>query len=374
MPTRNSLRHAPALVLFVLTVACLACDRTEPDRSEPSIIKPAATNSATTTPVAAPPIATPAPATTVPSVPTVPVAPAATGPIRADPPGVDFGVVEPGAKVSATIKLLNPLDVPVKIKLAKPSCTCTTVDVTGKTIPARGFIEMPMALKTSNSVGKRSATIDLVFEGVAQLLSVRIDAETAYAVRANPPFIDALAAERMSGSFELVASDGVAFRVLTVDGRAAQNLDNSPMVSAARQVVRYDFNATPTRPVPPFVIVETDHPKCPLLDLRVRHETTKIAPALSFSEFRGNMGVLAAKGSSDYELLIKHAGAARISLVSSLNPAARTELLEQTADGDSLLVRFRLTDVSLPQGMFLFPCRFTSGQKSADFWLYGSVR
>ena len=366
MPTRNSWRHARALVLFVLTsVACAACDGATSNNIEPAV-----KIATPTVPAEAPPVVAPSTATT----PVRAAAPAAPGPIIADPPGVDFGVVEPGAKVSATIKLVNPLDVPVKIKLAKPSCTCTTVDVTGKTIPARGSIEMPMALKTSNSVGKRSASIDLVFEGVAQLLSVRIDAETAYAVRANPPFIDALAAERMTGSIELVASDGVAFRVLTVNGRAAQNADGSAMLAAERHTVRYDFHALPTRPVPPFLIVETDHPKCPLLDLRVRHETTKISPALAFAEFRGNMGLLSAKGSSEYEILIKHAGDARISLVSSLNPAARIELLEQTADGDSLLVRFRLTDVALPEGMFLFPCRFTSGQKSADFWLYGSIR
>ena len=111
----------------------------------------------------------------------------------ADPPGVDFGIVEPGTLVSSTIKLINPFDRPVLIKQATPTCTCTTVDMAGKTIPAGGFIEMPMSMKTSRAVGKKFAQIALVFEGIPVPLAVKLDAETAYAVRANPTFVDALA-------------------------------------------------------------------------------------------------------------------------------------------------------------------------------------
>ena len=70
----------------------------------------------------------------------------------------------------------------------------------------------------------------------------------------------------------------------------------------------------------------------------------------------------------------KHMAAARVSGVTSLNPAAKTELLEQRSDGDSLMVKVRFTNVSLPNGVFLFPCQFTSGAKAADLWLYGTVR
>ncbi|NBP52658.1 MAG: DUF1573 domain-containing protein, partial [Actinobacteria bacterium] len=156
--------------------------------------------------------------------------------------------VEPGAKVEATIRLLNPLDRPVEIKLSRPSCTCTTVDMVGKIIPARGTLEMPMAMQTSRSVGNRSAMVTLVFDGIQAPLSVRIDAETAYAVRANPAFIDALAPERMKGFFELVASDGTPFRVLTVDGKPALGPEGAAVGPAARQVVRYDLTAPGRRP------------------------------------------------------------------------------------------------------------------------------
>jgi hypothetical protein len=233
--------------------------------------------------------------------------------------------------------------------------------MTGKVIPAKGFLEMPMSLKTASSVGKRSAKINMVFEGFDQLLSVELIAETAYQVRANPPFIDALAPERMKGYFELIARDEQPFTVLTVDGAPAKHADGSPMTPATRHVVVYDFTQLGTRPVPPYLIVETDHPKSPLVDLRVRHETTRIMPALSFAEFR------------EVEVQIKNMGAQRLTGVESLDPAFKVELLSQTSDGEGLLAKIRFTDVSLPKGTFLRACRFKTAQKQADFLLYGSM-
>jgi hypothetical protein len=299
---------------------------------------------------------------------------AKAGPIVADPQVVNFGVVEPGAKVSATIRIINPLDRPVLIKKAAPSCTCTTIDMTGKTIPARGFLEMPMSMKSSNSTGERKAKVNMVFEGLDQLLSIDLIAESAYMVRSNPPFIDALAPERMKGFFELVARDDQPFTVLTVDGKPAQTADGSPMKPAARHVVAYDFTQLEGRPVPPFLIVETDHPKSPLLDLRVRHESTRITPALPFGEFRSNLGVLPAGGSTEFEVHLKTTSPLTLTAVESLDPAFKVELLGQTSDADGALARVRFTDVSLPKGMFLRKCRFKTASKSEDFLLYGSMR
>ncbi|MFM7260650.1 MAG: DUF1573 domain-containing protein [bacterium] len=295
------------------------------------------------------------------------------GPIVADPQVVNFGVVEPGAKVSATIKIINPLDRPVLIKAAKPSCTCTTVDMTGKTIPARGFLEMPMSMKSSNSTGERKAKVNMVFEGLDQMLSIDLIAESAYMVRSNPPYIDALAPERMKGFLELVARDNQPFTVLTVDGKPVLSADGSAMKPAVRQIITYDFTQLGDRPVPPFLIVETDHPKSPLLDLRVRHETTRITPALPFGEFRSNLGVLTSGGTTEFEVHLKTTSPLTLTAVESLDPAFKVELLGQTSDADGALARVRFTDVSLPKGMFLRKCRFKTASKSEDFLLYGSI-
>jgi hypothetical protein len=297
-------------------------------------------------------------------------------PIVADPPGADFGVVDPGTVVASTIKLINPFDRPVRIVEAKPSCTCTTVDMKGKVIPAKGFLEMPMSMKTAHSVGKKGAQVTLVFEGVSVPLVVKLDAETAYAVRANPPHIDALDPARMRGFFELISGDGQPFTVKTVDGKPAQTADGSVMKPAVRQVVKYDLTTPGLNPngVPPFLIVETDHPKCPVLDLRVRHETTRISPVLSFAEFRENLGVVTNGTPAPFEVQIKHAGATRVDRVAAQHKEWQATLGEQVSDGDGLLVKAALLPVGVAKGPFLFRCQFGAGSKTSDLWIYGVCR
>ncbi|MBI1304083.1 MAG: DUF1573 domain-containing protein [Phycisphaera sp.] len=298
------------------------------------------------------------------------------GPIKAEPATVDFGFVEPGTTVSATIKLINPLDRPVTIGAAKPTCTCTTVDMVGKVIPAGGFIEMPMSMKTSQSVGNRSAAVNMAFEGIRQILVVELRAETAYTVRATPSFIDARAPESMKGSFEVVSADGAPFSVLSVDGKPPVTLDGSPMQPAAKHVVRYDFTTEGglRKGVPPFLIVETDHPKSPVIDLRVRHETTRITPALGFAEFRANCGEMKPKGAMEFDVEIKMMGKTRIERIQSLDPRFQTDLVLQRDQDDLLIVRTRVTDLGQHKGPFLVPCRFFARGRHGDYWLFGTVR
>ena len=298
------------------------------------------------------------------------------GPIKAEPATVDFGFVEPGTTVAATIKLINPLDRPVTIGAAKPTCTCTTVDMVGKVIPAGGFIEMPMSMKTSQSVGSKVAAVNMAFEGIQQVLVVELRAETAYSVRATPNFIDALAPERMQGSFELASADGTPFSVLSLDGKPPVTLDGAPMKPATRHVVRYDFTTGGGlwKSVPPFLVVETDHPKAPVIDLRVRHETTRISPPLGFAEFRANCGELKAKGSTEFDVEIKMMGKSRIERIQSLDPRFQVDLVLQREADELLVVRTRLTDLGKHSGPFLVPCRFFARGRQADYWLFGTVR
>ena len=301
------------------------------------------------------------------------------GPIKAEPATVNFGIVEPGTTVAATIKLTNPLDRDVTISAAKPSCTCTTIDMVGKVIPAGGSIEMPMSMKMAHTPGVKTAVVNMAFAGVTQVMVLQLEAETAYAVRATPTFVDALKPERMTGSIELVARDDVPFMVKSVDGKPPVTGDGSPMKPATKHTLRYDFtSASPLtkayNAVPPFLVIETDHPKCPIVDMRVRHDTTRITPSLAFAEFRANCGAIPAKGSAEFEIEIKLMGSSRIDSVQSLHPSFKTEVVSQKPDDSSVLVTVRVTDLGAQPGTFLFPCRFSGRGKQSDFWIFGVVR
>ena len=78
-------------------------------------------------------------------------------PVKAAKPALDAGLVAPNTDVKFEATLLNTLDRPVKCIRSAPSCTCTTVDMLGKVIPAGGTINVPLSMRTSG------ATADPVF-------------------------------------------------------------------------------------------------------------------------------------------------------------------------------------------------------------------
>jgi hypothetical protein len=311
----------------------------------------------------------------VPAAPNRPaVAPPASGPILADPPGVNFGVVRPETIVEATIKLMNPLDHPVRIVRAVPSCQCTTIDMVGKVIPARGMIEMPMSMKTAKSVGQRSANVSLAFEGLQQVLVVAIECETALPIRANPPFVDAQVAERMKGTFEIAAQDGKAFRVISVNGKPPVSAGGGdPSSPRASHRLAYDFTAPGFR-VPKYVLVETDRDDCPLVDLRVRHETTRISPPFAVAEFRSSAGRIAPGGTGSFELEIKKMGEARVTGVRSLSPDATVRIEGQKADGSSVLLTVAVTPRAGFEGLLVLPVEITAAGKRYEHLVFASVR
>jgi hypothetical protein len=247
--------------------------------------------------------------------------------------------------------------------------------MTGKVIPAKGSIEMPMSMKTAHSPGKKAAQVNLVFEGINQLLAVRLEAETAYAVRANPVYIDALAPERMTGFFELLSGDGRPFVVKSVDGKPAQTADGAEMKPATRQVVKYDLTKPGLHPsVPPFLIVETDHPKCPVIDLRVRHSSTRITPLLNIAEFRSSVGVIRNGTAFDFEIEVKNAGQVRVARAVPGRKEATAVIVEQRPEGESLMVKIRMIAEGMPSGPFLFPCTLEAPGKNTDLWIFGTVQ
>jgi hypothetical protein len=312
----------------IVTLALVACGEQS---------GPAPQASATTTPATA---VTPAPATTsvapsasssatMPATPTTPPNRVVAGPITAQPGMVDFGLVEPRALVEVEVTLTNSSDQPVEIIASKPTCQCTTVDMTGKVIPARGSITMPVSMQTSAAVGVKQAAVSLLFKGVPTPMQVGLKAEVAYSVVARPvPYIDALDPSRLSGN----------------------------------------ANA-----VPKYLLVETDRADCPLVDLRVRHPATRIAPPLKFAEFRSMLGRVPAGGSGEFDLEIEEMGNLRIDTVYALSPDATVELLSQTSDGKNLLVKVKVTPRPGFSGLLQIPVTFVAGGRTAEQLVYGVV-
>lgn len=307
-------------------------------------------------------------------------APAAApqGPIRAEPQKIDFGFVKPDQTLEANIVLFNPLDRPIVVTQATPSCQCTGVDVQGKTIPARGTLDMHVAMKMSKAPVRKLASVTLVFGEIKQALKVEFEAEVTYAIRGVPNFIDAQHG-KIDGSFKLEATDGTPFSILAVQGKPPAFVGFDPAKDAPRAAyeLRYDFSpATPgaAPAVPKYLIVETDRADCPLVDLRVRHETTRIAPPCKPAEFRSNFGRLAPGTSGEFSLELEAMGSKRVTSVRSLAEGATVELIDQKADGENVLITCKVTPKPGRSGLFFFPVEIMIGSTKYDHIIFGAVR
>ena len=295
-------------------------------------------------------------------------------PIKAMPASLDAGFVAPQTDVKFEATLLNTLDRPVKCVRSAPSCTCTTVDMLGKEIPAGGTIKVPLSMRTSGATGEKSAQVVLMFDGVPGLVELSIKAEVTYPVRGiqlsvgadgkqrRDPFINAFDNKaNVTGEITVESIDGKSFRIMSVGGAAPVFVDYNPAEQGPRESyrLRYDFSSLPCERVPKYLVIETDRADARLIDMRVRHECTKISANFGFAQYRENVGIMAPGATKVFEVEIKHANGVRIDSVTSTDPRVDAKLLDQKSGAeDGLLVRVSVTARADAAGMVLTPLRF----------------
>lgn len=212
-----------------------------------------------------------------------PPAMASMPPVRLDPAIIDVGLMRPQTKVDVTTRIINTSNQPLKITASRASCSCTAVDMSGTIIPAGGSVPLVAKFDSQMTLGPKNSAVRLSFEGYEQLVEVRITAEVGLPVRALPAFINAL--ENTSGVYVVESEDKAPFRILTVDGGEPPFVGFDPDTDAPRNhyTLRWDvndYNASTCLnskgiKMRPWVLVETDHPDCRLLDISVRHECTR---------------------------------------------------------------------------------------------------
>ena len=278
-------------------------------------------------------------------------APAVNAKVIAAPAGLDFGVVAPHTLLEGNFKLVNTSDKPLKVLGAQPSCQCTTIEITGKEIPAQasgvpGVLEVPVTMKVS-ATGIKTAQVKVVVEGEPLPITLDLRAEVAYAVRMAiadaagnmQPFVDAADdASRLNGVAQIFSSDGKPFRVLSVQGAPPVfvNWNSQSDAPLAKYQVQFALVGEPCEMVPKYLLVETDRADARMIDARVRHACTRISPALEIAEFRCNAGVIAAGGAATFDIEIKKMGGNRIASVKAVDAKFAAELVGQRADGNKI--------------------------------------
>ncbi|MDG2022434.1 MAG: DUF1573 domain-containing protein [Phycisphaerales bacterium] len=318
----------------------------------------------------------------------VPIAEGAVA-VYGEPNDVNFGIVKPGSKLEVEVKLVNPTDSPITIAAAVPTCQCTTVEVAGETIPPRGAVGIPMTLQVPSTTGEKQAAVNVLLSGPnGQLRGPRLTltAIAAYPVRTTPLFIDALAADRLTGNVALTSTDGRPFKVRSVNGAAPDLITpNEPLTN---HVIRYDLTADTAEAqrtgavdaFPKWMLFETDHPDASVIELRIRHPFSRLPHqtrpvALQFDGYIANVGTLAPGGNATFNIELKQFAGKRVNAAISENANFRTDLLEQVeGDGDRVRVKIAVTPLTGQTGVFMVPVRMDTTAGSEVMYVVGTIR
>jgi len=324
---------------------------------------------------AAPPVATtraPAPTTgTATDAPaTAPQATTTTvGAVTVDQANVELGFITPRSTINHTFRITNTGGIPLKVMAVKPSCTCTTtINLDGKVIAPGATLEVPASMRAPASTGQKQVMVNVVLQGLPKVVELRMAGEIAFPVRATTsvqgkdvPYVDAdTDPSRVRGTVKLKSTDGKPFLVRAVQGQppVVEAFDPAKDAPRAEYTVAYDLTRLPK--VPPYLVIETDHPGARLIDLRVRHATTHIKPVLSLAEFRASAGCVKAGAVVPLDIEIKNLGMLQVTGVRSGDPRFAATMVGQTGDAKLRTVAFSIVASPQAAGFSIFPVVITA--------------
>lgn len=315
-------------------------------------------------------------------------------PIEFDPPLLDFGTIKPGQRLNGTIYIHNVGDKPLRIAHTKADCTCTTVNLANVTIAPGERIGM-LAEYQSGLMGEKKSGIRVWVDGY-DMVEASIKALVSLPVKAEPWYINALrdkdGHQSLAGLYTVQSLDGAPFRVLAVNAGPVPYVDFDPQRDQPRSSYQLkwdlsDYNQETCldrngQRMPGWVIVETDHPECPVLDLEIRHNCArrqiKPSDAWAIGDKRVLVGGMKPGEPVEFEVVAKWLPRKqqldRIQSVVSDSPQFSAELLEMQPVEDGMRCRVRVTAAPGHQGLVYGVLRVRSEQQDAPVTIIGAVR
>ena len=328
------------------------------------------------------------PATITPSEPS-PKSPVTVGSLRIESGGSDYGMVPPESTHEFATVLRNLGSRPIELVEAKPDCSCTTPqDVAGTIIPPGGSVPFHATFKAPITPGPKTARLRLFFNDAGQQRHalISLDGMITMPVRADPPYV---AAQRgvTTGRTRVDSVDGRPFRILSTNGETPTYVDGfNPQTDQPRNTYQLKWTI-PARTVENcqgmrlWWVIETDHPDCPILPMRVRHECTGMKADPNWQQrtwrFKVHMvqlGALQVGQPIEVDVDIHNEKNVRIHAVESRSSTADAELVSSTpGEGDITTCRVRFTPHRGSQGMLYAMVLFRSDTGSKDIAFIGRV-
>ncbi len=327
------------------------------------------------------PVATPAPAAPA-------AAPAQTAPpvgedgmidgpppIQAEPPVLDFGFITPKSESKGSFKLWNRGTTPLTILAVQPSCKCTTTnDLADSVIKPGEFAELQAALDGAPLPGPRKANIKVLVDGYSRVLELELKGEVAYPLRAPPGYLNVVKGQEQKGRLLVEAIDKKPFRICNIQGEKPEYIGFDPERDEPRSsyLVRWDISKFGDK-IPPYWIIVSDRDDCPILPVRVRHESTIPKPIFRLKEYSVNLGRMEPGKPTEVEILMEDPGEPIIAAAVE-HESFRAELVGSEMVEGTLHVKVRVTPRPEFEGLATFPLTLYSGTKEMNIAAFGLSR
>lgn len=317
-----------------------------------------------------------------------------SGALRVEPGGFDFGIIEPNSTHEVRAMLHNTGTQPITFVKAVPTCACTTTkNIANTVIPPGASIPFDAKFKAPIKPGLKEAQIRFVFKhGTSTRESharIKLQGMVTMPVRAEPPYVDAYKklqpgetfVQARTGESVIASIDGKPFSIITSGGKEPVYADGfSPKKDSPRNSYTIKWNV-PSRDISNCAgmrrwwVIETDHPDCPILPMRVRNQCTgsrldmtRRARGWYFKEYIAQLGAIEAGKPVEVEVLIPVTKQGiKIQSVQSLSQNIHAQLVSSTTnDNDTITCRVRITPRKEYQGVIYAMVMFKSNTGSKD--------
>lgn len=314
-------------------------------------------------------------------------------PVEFHPEVLDLGTVRPNDRVFGQVQLQNVSEKWLKIVASRADCTCTSVNLADTLLAPGQSVPLEAQLKTS-VMGEWSGAIQVLIEGYDPI-TVRATAVVALPVHADPPYVAALKDSQgqlpVTGEFTVSSIDGKPFSVLAVNGEPPQFVAELGATKSPRNEYRLKWDLSEFDPktcrdstgrrLPGWIIVETDHPDCPIFDLEVRHECNRRqilrTDSWAVQEKRVFIGNVKPGEPVECEVVAKWIPRRNhdpITAVVSESRQFTVELIGTESMDDGMRCRFRLTPAADHRGLLNGTVRLQSARQGNSLPVIGTVR
>ena len=300
-------------------------------------------------------------------------------PLRAEPKVVDFGFLMPNTPGVGTVMLTNTSEAPITIETVSASCKCTTINKIDGVVIAPGAVQsLEVKLDGAPAMGMRRSSVKIIVSGFGRPLDIPVRAEVSLPVRIVPPYVNAVGGKNLTGRVIVESIDRSPFRVLSTVGGSLRAEGDTDAAAPARASYIYGYDLVASADaLPQFLYFETDSPKAPLVEVRVRSEKIDRSQAIDLLDTRALAGRVAPGGSAELAFTTRTARQRvdRVELDAGAPAGSRVELVgvDATADGGQS-IRVKVAFPADAQGIVRVPLSISAGAVTQSAEVIASVR